>query len=98
MWGLLYMQALHMLEHNTRLADAWCCGSILCMPLAEAFPFLTAREARLPPMQQLPALVQRIVIGQFLDLMRSVSLDPICKQTNCPYIPRRRISRVRRAP
>jgi hypothetical protein len=42
------------------------------MLLAGAFPFLTAREAGRPQMQQLHALVQRIVSGRFLDLARSV--------------------------
>ena len=66
-------QALHNESYEARHADAWCCGAIMYMLLAGAFPFLTAREAGRPQMQQLHALVQRIVSGRFLDLARSVS-------------------------
>lgn len=42
------------------------------MLLDSTFPFLTAREAQLPVMQRLHALVQRIVSGRFLELLRMV--------------------------
>ena len=67
-------QVLQSPEHDAARADAWCCGAIMYMLLAGAFPFLTAAEAGLAPMRQLHCLVQRIVSGRFLDLARSVSM------------------------
>jgi hypothetical protein len=79
-------QALQNPEHDASHADAWCCGAIMYMLLAGAFPFLTAREAELGPMRQLHSLVQRIVSGRYLDLARSVSIPGLRVQVTSAHV------------
>lgn len=55
-----------------RLADSWRIGVVFYALLSGAFPFLTAREAALPAMQQLHVMVQRIVSSRPLPLIRAV--------------------------
>lgn len=69
-------EALRSPDHDVQLADSWRIGVVFYALLSGAFPFLTAREAALPAMQRLHAMLQRIISGRPLPLIRSVT--PFC--------------------